>query len=180
MNANPAWPPQEVLRSTADIEELHDLISSNRDKHINPNENELLARFLIVRCTGHIEIVSTECFLDFLVRRSNHPVGEYLRESYLSWQTPNRDNLGKTLKRASSGLSDEFQSFLKTDDGGIRIGERLTALTKARAAIAHGKNTTITVSTALDYYDFTLRFSDWFQNSFRPGGLADNIVDCKR
>ena len=177
MSSTQTWPPQEVIRSRSDLDELYDLVASNRKRRVNSDDNEMLARFLILRCCGHIEIITTECFLGFLTRRSSQPVTEYLRSSYLSWQTPNADNLKKTLNKASSNLCSMLADYLKTEFGSTnsKVSEKLSELTRTRGAIAHGKNTPVTAEKSLELYTFTIDFSDWYINFFKPGGQAETL-----
>lgn len=171
------WPPYLVAQSSNRLRELKetvDRISSLKDEAYD-DVLAGLAYLLVVRCSGHLEVVSSNCFISYMSRHSKDVVSSYIENSYKDWQKANLENLKKLLSHVSDDVSKSFVEFLE-NHGSTDSKSELGSLIKERGLISHGKNSSVTFRKALDYYDLSVCISDWFIECFRPDGLADKIA----
>lgn len=177
MCAVETWPPYTVTQSANRLKELKetvDKISSLKDESFDDVLSGL-AYLLVVRCSGHLEVVSSRCFISYMSRHSKDVVSSYIENSYKDWQKANLENLKKLLSHVSDDVTNRFLEFLESNES-TDLKSELGSLIKERSLISHGKNSSVTFRKALDYYNLTVCISDWFIRCFQPDGLADGVA----
>ena len=175
------WPPFEVQQSLQRLSDLQSLVKSLHELQDCRNEDVVsnLARLLVVRCSGHLEVVSSSCILSFIERHSESVVSDYARNQYKKWQNPTPDNLKNLLSSISNIAREEFSSYMSTERATIDLSAEIGSMVKERGKIAHGDNDSVTPRKALQFYQDTVQVSYWFTEYFKPLGKADNSL-CRR
>lgn len=168
------WPPNEARQSLSNLLSLRDLLSKcfkENDRYFDQVPE--LAKLLVIRSCGHLEVVSTSCFLAFVDRHSNSVVSGYVSQTYRSWTSPEPKNLRNLLNRLSKKSGEQFAAFLELQ--GQEFSSELGSLVDKRKKIAHGQNENVTARTALQYCAEAVAVGEWFVEYFRPNGDADDI-----
>lgn len=175
------WPPYEVQQSLQRLDDLGDLVKSLLEQQGSCNEDIIsnLAKLLVIRCSGHLEVTSSSCVLCFIERHSEPVVSDYARSLYKRWQNPNPNNLNKILSSVSNIASGAFSIYMANGKDTIDLSAEIGSMVKERGKIAHGDNDSVTPRKALRFYRATLQVSAWFIDYFRPSGDADNSL-CKQ
>lgn len=175
------WPPHEVQQSMQRLDDLEGLVQSLLEQQESCNDDVVssLAKLLVIRCSGHLEVTSSSCILCFIERHSESVVSDYARSQYKKWQNPNPDNLKRILSSISNVASVAFSSYMANGKDTVDLSAEIGSMVKERGKIAHGDNDSVTPRKALQFYRATLQVSDWFIDYFRPSGDADNSL-CKQ
>lgn len=165
------WPPWAVTSSRAELDRLASALK-DRDSKVHPVEwSSWLARLLVVRSCGFVELSLRETLRGYVDGAS----GGFVRSFSLSYlertPNPNPGAVSALLGRFDPSLGDEFQLHIAKDDS--RLKRELELMVDRRNKIAHGESENITQSKSLTLYGAACEVSDWFVlrlNPIRPGG----------
>lgn len=170
------WPPYKVQQSERRLAELHATLSDAMEHEESDSDADLssyLAKLLVVRSSGHLEVVSSSCLLAFFERHSEPVAANYIQTTYRTWKSPKPEDLKSTLAHMAPAAKEDFSSFLKNDKDGIDLSSEIGSMVSERGKISHGENDSITPNKALRYYISTMKLSKWFVEYFEPNGKAD-------
>lgn len=177
---NTDWPPHKVQQSLQRLRDLKQLLDKKQaekqadDDAVTSN----LAKLLVVCCSGHLEVVSSSCIIEFMSRHADPLVSEYVHSQYKTWQSPKLEQLKKTLSSVSKTIANDFEDFLSKDSyGKDNFLSEIGSLVDQRNRISHGDNDSVTERKAFQYYDAMNKISDWFISYFQPSGSADKFCN---
>jgi hypothetical protein len=118
------------------------------------------ARYLCVLAAGFIENALTEIYSDFVGRAASEPVARYARSVLSKIQNPNSARLCETTY-AFKGIWGEQLELYLNDDG---RREAIDSIMNTRHAIAHGKNTGITLARLRDYFKRAVAVMEYIED----------------
>jgi len=158
-----SWPPVQLHRLRAALEELGDVVEKNAK---NPDILPWLTRMLVVRSSGYVEQTCKEVFWGYLDDRSSGLVKSFGHSWLDKSRNPSPDSLLAMIGRFDLNLKNDFDEFLELDDQ--RIRRELAYLVDRRNHIAHGLNEGINREKALSLKEVALEVSDWLILKFNP------------
>ena len=175
MTTETVWPPHIVRGSRERIEELRDTVLDLADMRSDDNQYIIseLSRMLVVRCSGHLEVTFSECFLAFVERHSKSTICNYVNKTFRNWQNPSPKSMRDALKNIDEELSSVFFDFVNADGGAL--SSDVGTMVQQRCRISHGDNDQVTFRMSQRYCEAALTVSEWIVECFKPNGRADLI-----
>lgn len=166
MNTRTAvWPPRQVTSLQGVLASLV-LLVEDEARELSPESRGWLARLLVIRASGYLEQVVSECFRGHVNERS----GGLVRSFAASWlersRNPSPSNMLDMVGRFDKGLQDELDGLLSAEDD--RLKRELSFLVATRNSIAHGINEGVGPAKALALKDVSVEVADWFILRFNP------------
>lgn len=176
MTVEPDWPPFKLKKSRERVEELSQNVTHMAESRSEANQYILseLSRLLVVRCSGHLEVTFSECFLSFVSRHSRTTVSNYVSKTFKAWQNPKPENISKALEHIDPVFKQDFRDFIDAN-GGV-LSSDIGSMVSERCKVSHGDNDTVTFRRAKQYCESALTVSDWIIEYFKPNGNADASV----
>lgn len=163
MNPNFAWPPVSVRQRLIEHRELIVTVRKHRD---DPDVDQALSRYLVVRSAGLVESVRDDV-ADFYVKRVAHVRAHRRIVSGLRRGQGIAPNQLVTFVRSfDAAWAEDLDTLLQSDDSRIRDG--LGALVAARRKIAHGDGESVSTSKALQWGGIANEVCQWLIKRFEP------------
>ena len=160
-----AWPTHVLTESRRRLHDLVREINTLADS-TNPEIDQAMSRFLVVRSCGHLEFTFEEALCSFAEARSNPQVADFVRSTFFRGSNPTPRRLVETLERMDKAGADGLRELLDDDDQ--RLNRELSFLVDRRNKIAHGQSENVRRRKALDLADVSLEVSDWVVAALDP------------
>jgi hypothetical protein len=159
------WPPRPVTSLQGALAALVHLVE-DYERELSPESRGWLARLLVIRASGYLEQVVSECFRGHVNEKS----GGLVRSFASSWlersRNPSPSNMLDMVGRFDKTLQDELDELFSADDD--RLKRELAFLVSTRNSIAHGMNEGVGPAKALALKDVAVEVADWFILRFNP------------
>lgn len=162
---NGAWPSLEIQnyqKSLNDVRVVVERPNSNQSDEVSRS----LARFLVVRACGYLEIVAEECCACYAESKSAPRVADYARSWLKRGRNPSPGALLDLVGRFGHDWADELTEVLNLDDELLK--RDLLSLVDKRNKIAHGEGEGVTARKALALTESALTVADWFIDRLDP------------
>lgn len=160
-----AWPSHALSSSRAGLADLRKEVDSLGSDTSSETE-QAMARFLVVRASGHVEFTFDESFCAFAESKASPSVASFVRTQFFRGANPSAARIGDTLRKLDPSRADAFEAFINDDDQ--RLKRELDFMVNRRNKIAHGQSETVRRRKALDLADVSLEVADWVVTALDP------------
>jgi hypothetical protein len=165
MPNNLAWPSRRLMNLDRGLRRVAQLV-----EHPAAGESDevtrALARFLIVRTCGHLELTVHECCLTYVRSKSFGRIKDFSESWLKRVENPTPDRLLELVGRFDLSLKADLLELFERNDGELR--REISFLVGKRNTVAHGESEGIGPRKALDLLDYSKLLTDWFILSFDP------------
>lgn len=157
MTWDSSWPTLEMQASRQRLEDLRRLVMEAPAEP--PDVGAQLARFLVVRSTGYIEVTFETCIKHFAEAKSHPAIARHVAAGLFRGRNPRPDVLVERIKTLSETWAAELLAYLAEEDD--RVKRELEFMVDRRNKIAHGQSESVNRRKAVDLADIALDLGEW-------------------
>jgi hypothetical protein len=159
------WPPRAVDSLLWSLRALTDVVS-DESKDLSVESRSWLGKLLVVRSSGYLEQVVSECVRGHVEGKSGGMVRTFARSWLERTRNPSPSNLLDLVGRFDQSMKDELEGLFDADDG--RLKRDLSFLVAMRNHVAHGLNDNVGPIRSLELCGVAQEVADWFVLRFNP------------
>lgn len=159
------WPPRQVDSLLWSLRALAEVVS-DESKSLSAESRSWLGKLLVVRSSGYLEQVISECLRGHVEGKSGGIVRTFARSWLERTRNPSPSNLLDLVGRFDQSMRDELEAVLSSDDG--RLTRDLSFLVANRNYVAHGLNDNVGANRSLELCGVAQEVADWFILRFNP------------
>lgn len=162
---NGSWPSLVIQNYRKSLDEVKKVVKSP-DSSQSDEVSRALARFLVIRACGYLEVVAEECCACYAESKSAPRVAGYSRSWLKRGRNPSPGALVDLVGRFGHDWAEQLSDLLNEDDELLK--RDLSFLVEKRNKIAHGEGEGVTARKALALTDSALLVADWFVDRLDP------------
>ena len=160
-----AWPSLTIVNMKRSLRTVVALVEHPQPAW--PDEvTSALARFLVIRSCGYLELVVDEACKAYMVSKSTRQVSSFGASWLGHGGNPSPGHLVSLVRRFDSAWAAELQAFFDADDEALK--REISFLVDRRNKMAHGASENTGTAKALELTVHAQSVADWFIRRFDP------------
>jgi RiboL-PSP-HEPN len=146
------------FKSTAKIEYL---INRCRDSSIDDYLQSHLSNYICVLLSGLLETSIREIISIHSEKRSAPTIANFVKESLERFQNPDPESIYMLFNRFDGDIGERLNSFWSDE-----IKDAIGSIVGNRHLIAHGRDTTLTITRVLEWFNAAKKFINFVEAEF--------------
>lgn len=118
-------------------------------------------KYLCILVASFLENAISELYIDFVEKASSKPVADFASDHLRKVQNPKSTKFVETARAFKKEWAEELEKFFEQNND---KKEAIDSIMRNRHQIAHGKNTSISVSRVKDYLEKSVKVLEFIEN----------------